>query len=381
MVMSDEQKGAASHRLENSGRLGMAQEHEILTSTGWQPVGHLTIYDKVYTLNTKTGEIELYYPDRILSHEHQGYMYQIQTQMVSQIVSENHKIYSARRKGVNEIWTWEFHEAKDLYGKRYKVKRNGLWLGKEENYFTLPELVGLNKRSQSVIKSYGIPTKFKMDDWMEFLGYYIADGSSYNSASGYQIQIAKTLRVNPKTYHKMCKCLVRMGYNIFTSHDKIRFNSKVLGEYLKHLGVAREKYIPQDLFELSARQLKILFNALMVCDGHYTRYGKPENYVTTSKQLADDFQRLLLLIGWSGNISFQHGKKIFWNGREYQCRDHYRIGVVSAKNTPEVNHSHIKSQGGQREKWLTYVGLVYRLSIKNNVLYIRRNGIPSRTGS
>ena len=156
----------------------------------------------------------------------------------------------------------------------------------------------------------------------------------------------------------------------------IRFNHKVRCKYLRGFGLAGDKYLPRELFELPVRQLKILFEALISCDGT-SNSGNPASYFTISKQLADDFQCLLLQIGRSGSISLDPRREFVRNGRKYQCLCVYRIGILSQKNTPEVNHFPQKI----RQHWVKYEGPVYCLKIKNHVFYTRRNGIPSWTGS
>lgn len=361
-------------------KLCLADDHEILTKDGWKLIENISFNDIIYTLNPNTDRIELHNPEKVWKYGHKGKMYLIESQLVNQKVTLNHQLYAGKRYGEKEIFKWELIEANKLKGKRYKTKRNGLWNGKEIEFFELPA-PDLNKRSLAQIKRYNKPIKFRMDDWLEFLGYYLSEGNTFDDSSGCTIKLAQNPEVNPLTYQKMSKCLNRMRIEHRSDEWGHNFNHKVMGLYLKQFGYAREKFISRELFTLSKKQLKILFNALMAGDGHYNMSNRPVCYYTTSQQLADDFQHLLLLIGWSGNIKFGKGQDRIKNGKTYKCRDRYRISVISYKNEPTVNHGHTNTQNGQFEDYVDYDGQVYCLTVPNHIFYTRRKGVPGWTGN
>ena len=361
-------------------KLCLAEDHEVLTKDGWKSVKDISVDDIIYTLDPDTGKIELHNPEKVWKYDHKGKMYLIESQLVNQQVTLNHRLYAAKKHGRKEVWEWELIEAEKLKGKRYKIKRNGLWNGKEIEYFEL-SAPDLNKRSLAQIRRYSKPIKFRMDDWLEFLGYYISEGSTTDYKAGCSIKLSQSPEANPITYQKMSQCLTRMGIEHFSDKEGHRFNHKTMGFYLKRFGYAREKYITPELFALPQKQLKILFTALMDGDGHYNRSGMPICYHTISERLANDFQHLLLLIGWSGNIKRRAGQDRIKNEKTYKCQDSYRISVVSHKNEPTINHGHTNTQNGQFEDYVDYDGKVYCLTVPNHIFYTRRKGIPGWTGN
>ena len=90
-------------------------------------------------------------------------------------------------------------------------------------------------------------------------------------------------------------------YNDDKSATRFVFVNKRLYNYLKNFGKAGDKYLPDFVWNLSQRQCNILLDSLICGDG-YERSDMKE-YYTSSKQLADDVQRLSLHAGLSSNIS------------------------------------------------------------------------------
>ncbi len=99
---------------------------------------------------------------------------------------------------------------------------------------------------------------------------------------------------------------------------------------------------------------------------------------TTSKKMADQLQELALKAGWSANISEINkiGDISYINGRKVISKHIcYRIGFNKKKNTPMVNHGHVKKQNAQSEGIVKYGGSVIGVEVaKYHTLYVRRNG-------
>jgi UDP-glucuronate decarboxylase len=206
-----------------------------------------------------------------------------------------------------------------------------------------------------------------MDDWLEFLGYYISEGcvhirrrvravggGDYDVAD-YNVLIAQE---NPGGRAKIAECLSRVGFKFFDSdHHQFRICSSQLAAILQPLGRSGDKYIPREFLRLSPRQSRILFDALMLGDG--TRRGDCYAYYTKSKRLADDVQELALRCGFAASV-VSHAVG----------RDLYRVNIRPAVEAHLVEPERV-----------AYAGKVYCVNVKNHVICVRRNGRAAWCGN
>lgn len=87
--------------------------HDVLTlGRGWVPIQNVTMDDKIAQLNRETQQMEYVHPLEVLSFDHEGEMYEVETQGVSQCVTLNHRMWVQKR---NET-SFGFVEAKDILG-------------------------------------------------------------------------------------------------------------------------------------------------------------------------------------------------------------------------------------------------------------------------
>ena len=111
-----------------------------------------------------------------------------------------------------------------------------------------------------------------MNDWLEFLGYYLSEGGLSHRKRHYLLTLAQKDIGNAK---KIESCLKRLPFTWkrYPKKDKgvTRWNvyGKPLCEYLMRNtgGYCFDKRIPREFMNLGPQQLRILFNALMLGDG------------------------------------------------------------------------------------------------------------------
>lgn len=323
---------------------------EILTEAGWVAFPNLQSEVKVATLNSE-GKVEYHIPEEYIVQSYIGEMYRFANTNFDFCVTPNHWMYVRNKTGNLEFIRAD--EAK--LWQSLEVLTGGDFEGEKEEWLEL---------RKSPINSHRKVEKIFMDDWLEFLGYYISEG---------RVDVKKSLRVvggndayvadyniligqeNSELALKIASCLRRLGFNfseILFDSDKHQFRvcSKQLAEMLLPLGKSGEKYIPRELLKLSKRQLLILFKALIMGDNseqknHYTYYSK-------SKRLADDIQELALRCGYAATV-VSHAVG----------RDLYQVNIRPAEDAnlvvPERFH---------------YVGKVYCVNVTNHVVFVRRNG-------
>jgi len=361
---------------------------EVLTEKGWKFFKDVTLEDKMCTLN-RFQCIEYHKPTEIINEKYSGEMYRYfsSRSKIDLLVTPNHNMYvqtvSGRKSeivhdlyvnnyGVNRLGrtAWRFEKAKDIKDKSRYFK-------KDANYIKDP-VKHINVCGRTLL----------MDDWLEFLGYYLSEGSStITKEKHYVVQ----LRQFGPELEKMSIAMDKVSknkINIKHSDGRVILNDKDLCLYLKNtFGNVYNKYIPRDILNnCSKQQLHILFDALMLGDGHNLRYNYKNgevtggsNYHTASYRLKDDFMELCLKIGYSASsyVVKKKGTITKFYDREIKSgADNWRVCVRFNNNTClccEKNNFYVNK--------VFYTGTIHCVTVKNHTLYVRRNGKPVWSGN
>jgi UDP-glucuronate decarboxylase len=268
-------------------------------------------------------------------------------------VTPNHRMYVRSKTGKLRF----LRADEDRHWPAWRVPTGATFEGEEVEWFDLD----VPPRDAKVRMD-----RIHMDDWLEFLGYYISEGCVHvrrrvrevggrdYEVNDYNILIAQA---EGDSRDRMIACLDRLGFKFFTSDDhQLRICSKQLTEILAPLGKAGDKYIPRELLRLSRRQSTILLNALILGDG--SRRGDSVCYWTKSERLADDVQELALRCGYAASKSLTPGRDIY--------RVNLRLPVEANLVEPER---------------LPYTGKVYCVDVKNHVICVRRHGRAAFCGN
>lgn len=333
-----------------------SSDTQILTIRGWKAFGSLSKGDYVATLNPNNFNLEYKKPNEIIQYKYNGKMHLFRNSKIDLFVTPNHKMYVKKKHKTD----YQLIEAQmQIFWGGAQSKTDCKWSGKELKNFYLPKLE--NNRIKNV---ESIP----MDVWLEFFGYYISEGCTYirkrrQAVKGreyyndsYNILIAQDKR-NKVNCDKIRDCLKKLPFNFFHSDDhQFRIASMQLGKYLRKFGKASEKYIPEEFKDLSSRQLKILFGALMLGDGN----KKMTKYYTKSSRLSDDIQEIALKIGLTGKISKPKNREVYCVNVRYNGRSPLRKDFLSPQY-PEP-------------KVLDYSGTVHCVNVDNHIIYVRRDG-------
>jgi hypothetical protein len=209
-----------------------------------------------------------------------------------------------------------------------------------------------------------------MDDWLRFLGIYIAEGSLSRwgvciSQSKFCVEMGKILEAIPFKFTK-----TRHGFQI--SDSQLRFHIESMG-----LGLCNQKFVPQFVKFLSPRQIRIFLEAYRLGDGSVERL----RYFTTSERLANDVQELVLKCGSVASIKRRKckGTKMEGLGKEY-IRKH-DIFIVSESSQQSRFWFETGCRASQYISKVPYSGFVYDVTVQNHILYVRRNGKPFWSGN
>lgn len=358
----------------------LTPDTEILTDKGWKFFQDLDETEKVATLNQETNEVEYHLPNKYIEEIHDGPIYVCDTNEVSFSVTGNHNMYVSPVKNLgHKKLNFKLEMQDNLLETNYHVKKDGINTNPDIEYFTLPALE-INGRLYDYSEK-----KILMDDWLKFFGFWLGDGwtdKNNNSVLVAQYKDNDYLNV-------IFEILNKYNFNPkFLSPKKdvkedtvIRMCHKQLFEYLKQFGKAWEKFIPRELLNtLSERQLNILLEWYLKADGSSEKTG---DYIrrrayTVSKQLADDLMELAFKVGEAASIKNRGLRaprtSLNENGDErfiIPRHEAYQIGFYSKTSKHNKLNPLVRSEKIKTEH---YQGFVRCVNVKNNVIYVRRNG-------
>jgi hypothetical protein len=338
------------------------EKTEVLTLKGWKYFKDVSSKDAVATSNLDTDELEYQYPTKTISYHYSGTMFKINSRSIDLLITPNHKVVAKRSKGANKYGPLELIKISELKNKHFKLKRNCKWIGKQEEYFKLHPF-----KSRFIYKN-NTEKIISMNTWVQFLGLYLSEGNTTNN----KVSIAAVVN-RKKTFIRTI--LNQMPFEFKEGKDCFYCYSKQLGNELKPYGLSYEKYIPSYIKDLSSSLIdKYLY-------AHWIGDGSRNIIYTTSKQMADDLQELVLKTGKACSISLkkQTGKISFIEGKQITAkRDIYEILISTNHIEPRINH-HVNK--GAYLTTETYTGNVYCLTVPNHTLLVRRNGKASFSGN
>jgi ribonucleoside-triphosphate reductase (formate) len=397
------------------------EQTEVLTENGWKFFKDVEGNEKVYTLS-EDNNIELHKPFNYFEYKYDGEMYKFKAKSFDLLVTPNHRMVVDRMKDKKRT----FIEAQDFKPSSYFIPKGGVWKGIEKELFTIPSvkiLKGIGPKttiSQEKITlirkmreegitfqeisrefdydkvtifnvckkdNYGqggvtvkeiMPdVKIEMDDWLRFFGIWIAEGCTDNEKialnHGYRTIISQN---EGEVKEEIENLLKRMPfkYSIERRGEQVKFIifNKQLWTYLRQFGNKYQKFIPRELKNLSKRQIKILFDWMVMGDGHVRKTTGQINYWTSSKKLADDIQEMVLKLGWMATSSRRKKKSSFFEGRKINSGFVYNIGIQ------QTNYYRFRKNNISKEY---YKGNVYCLEVTNNTLFVRRRGKVSWCGN
>jgi len=376
---------------------------KILTPNGIKRIEEIKVGDRVYTLNEKTGKIEIkrvigkskrfvdediyvFYNRRfklkVTKEHHMKYKsrkeYQIRTKRAYEVAKlkrfkfikpfnlplltkKRHILllnkfsneeFGMRRKPIK--YSREFYEkVKELieqgYGTLRLAKKLGIspysasWLIRRYKKGTL-----LKEKEKMLWNINNPPDVMLWRDFLQLLGWYISEGSVFKSTKKSKSLVC-SIALDGVFDDKIKQLLDKYGikYSIRKGGGEIRFCCYELCKALLYYGGkhAKGKFIHPEIFKVSDKEdLKVLFQSLYEGDG--TKVGNTLIYTTTSKRLAEDVCFLAYLIGYHAKI------REVKNGR-YKI---YRVKIYKPKKL--LCNIKVKKE--------RYKGWVYDITVEDN---------------
>lgn len=347
-----------------------SSDTEVMTDNGWKLIKDVDISkDIIMSLNPDTKNIEMVKAVDYIKNHVNGELYNYHTRHMDFCVTGNHRMYAEYRNCNGENVSIPFVNAEDVK-KSYMLPLAGFsWSGKDEKYFILPATTQLEQYSR---KEITVPEKkILMEDWLEFFGFYIADGCYRNHINSYgKRDYTISIKQNKDNEKYVLNLIKKLGYKVEISRGSTDSNnnyniySKQLWEYLSQFGRSTEKYIPREFLDLDTKYLMALYKGYtngyssLCADGH-------THFSTTSIRLIENIQEIILKI--FGRVVQYHKYT-----RKHSYDDNYGV-CYSINLTIDKNRDNY-SRYGVAEK-VPYNDNVYCLTLeKNHIMLVRHNG-------
>jgi phosphoribosylamine-glycine ligase len=360
----------------STGEMGCYDEEtEVLTKSGWKHFRDVSKSDEICTLNPNTLTIEYQVPEELVSFSHHKKMISIKNRAIDILVTPDHNMFIETQQDYKKHRNkFRFEKARDLQSQSL-ILRTGRWVGSEQRVFVLPSVTVTDMRfGQGQVQETGA-LEIPMDSWLKFFGIWLSDGStsknSRESFGSYSVSIAQKKSPQREEIHEL---LTHFPIKFIDDGRAHTVYDKRLGKYLEQFGQAPEKFVPDFIKNLSVRQIRIFLDWFAKGDGTQMANGFRIFY-TSSKTLADDIQELLLKVGRVGLVKSRTREPRRWivNHWAESSRVQYEVIERIRKTNSWLDRRDMKL--------VDYDGKVYCATVKNHVMYVRRNGKPFWCGN
>ena len=326
----------------------------VLTNNGWKHFSDVESTDAILSLNPDTRDVEWVKFVARQCYPYSGKMIRFFNKSLECVVTPEHQmVYLSKTRG-------DIRKMSAIYYR----KGNGAFYRTCEHR---------NQEEKQSIEINGDVWSF--DDYCEFMGYWLADGSTQHTTG-----VALCQKKGEPAWDGMISCLERLGYHYTINEETISFYRSNIVRYLKQFGNAYNKFIPVEILSASKRQMQIFLDAFVKCDG-YTRKTKSfvgnrgnvfsskndeRMYFTTSPHLAGDLCQLLIMLGKRPSFKIKEPVTITKKDGSI-IKGNYPCFVISEclSGTATVFD----------KEMVDYSGNVYDLTLeKNHIMYISYDG-------
>jgi len=320
-----------------------SEDTEILTRAGWKKFYELRGDDEVLTYNIEKGIAEYQRPTGHFTYRYQGKMYVQHHQRLQTCVTPNHKMLVASDCNHSELKNPQLLEAREIQGRPAAYLLAATVLdGETRDCIILP--------AAQAGRQYFPAREIRMDDWLRFLGSFLAEAQAEPAEQREDCAApftAEDRRQKARGHMPAAGLLPRV------EHPQLVAPAPQLYEYVKQFGKGHNQHIPREIVELSPKHLQILLRALLAGDGG--QVGRDNwQYISASRQLADDVQEIALKCGMSASVCFdQHGL--------------YRVEIYTTR-TARCNLN------GDQSEWRDYEGKIYCVEVPNSTVMVRQHG-------
>jgi len=199
-----------------------------------------------------------------------------------------------------------------------------------------------------------------------------------SSKSGYVCKITQKKEGTKNLIRELLAELPLQFKEVVYPDGKVDFkiNDARLHKYLKQFGKSSEKFVPNEIKDLSSNHLSDFLDWFILGDGRVRgKYNRTDMF-STSKLLIDDLHELLIKTGRSGTISTDDRDydRFFTNPdgtkRLIKRGNSKPIHFLNVSTTKGIylDDRHIKTE------LVDYDDMVYCIDVPNHIFYVKDNG-------
>ena len=266
---------------------------EVLTEhRGWVDISKIKVGDFVYTVNHK-GEMVPSMVEQIHASRFTGSLKTVRQRGFFMTCTPNHSV--ARVTGLSHTNKSGFvlTPFNELPG-HVKILRSARWTGKDRKSFKVQEHIPAFPPGRK--RKLDQPKEISGDQFMELTGWFLSEGFCMLGKGRDLFGISQS---KPIQRERIKSLLSECGFHFRTTPTSFEVYSRDWAFYFFQFGKCREKFIHGTIKHASARQLRILFDAMMAGDGHWSDGSHNSGaYYTISDRLAGDFQEVALKLGF-----------------------------------------------------------------------------------
>ncbi len=336
---------------------------EVLTKNGWKWIKDITTNDVLISMNPETNNVEYSSVVRLYKNKVNEKLYHFKKRGIDLLVTSNHRMICNQSETL-------FKRADEIKGEYHTmpIKNFNYIDGDEVEHFVLPSVT---QKEQYSRKEIIVDEKLiNMGDWLEFFGFWLADGCVRNGLNSgghprYIVSIKQNIK-NEEYVQRLCnnigfECKV---YKRKDGNNNYEVYSKQLWNYLKQFGGSTEKYIPREFLNLNKNLLKRLLDGYLKGDSNGDK--KQMHIGSVSKKLCENLQELILKVD---------GRIINFLPKKSKGND-YWAASFSLRNLSRNNVKYPKPN------LIDYNDYVYCAELeKNHTMLVRRNGVTCWCGN
>lgn len=320
---------------------------DVLTDQGWKRFADLDGSERLLTMDAQTHEAYYDKPVKLVSKPYSGPMHYYSAKGLNYAVTPDHTmLYGQRKHG--KLLDWRTQERQEI----------ATWS---------------NKFVKKVI-DWGQPDDAELsDDWLTFLGWFGSEGSINKDLT----RVCITQSAEREAYQRIFELCERLGFNPKKHGDHVLINSTKLARELAQWGRTQlVRRVPDFVRNASARQIGVYLDAYAEGDGYW--HGTREVIYTSSPQMADDLQELILKTGMPSVVS-----KRELAGKQTTFPDgHVATSSVDGYVVTRPYRSSNAKMYNENEQVNHYEGMVYCATMpKDHLLFTRRNGYTMWSGN
>ena len=356
----------------------------ILSENGWKQLKDIKIGENILTLNAETNEIEVKPVLNVIRKRFCGNMVRVSGRSINDLVTPEHgyPLYNRDNKFKRFITAKEL--LTDDSVSHYYIPKTGNWVGRNDEYFTIPALTEeelKTVRVKALHEKYSQPLTIPMGIFAKFMGIYLSEGSHSKKTS-------KSNKVNiHQKKEEVCieieKMLDEWGIKYTINLQKSGAKTFVISDmrlckYVQQFGLCYDKFVPNELKQQNKDILRTFYDWFVMGDGRIRgdkrRTGNKslsDDVFSTSERLTLDLNEIQLKIGYSGNLLMDERN----NDRLIEGR------LIKGENSKPMYFTYRSLTKGvyTDKRFLTvteeeYDGEVMCVEVENHIWYVMDNG-------